>query len=140
MWTGGLPTKAGYLTYLGSPPPCKQAPTHEPCPGITIVSLYCFGSGRRKFSNYSQSEQRSGDITEIANHSYPRLNYSQQPKCDRSHYLDVCAAVGTTLTSLKSIFFKWTLRYCKLQAIICPKKVHQKFYLLNKWLAILFIK
>ena len=27
--------------------------THEPCLGITIVSLYCFGSPRRKFSNYS---------------------------------------------------------------------------------------
>ena len=27
--------------------------THEPCLGITIVSLYCFGSLRRKFSNYS---------------------------------------------------------------------------------------
>ena len=27
--------------------------THEPCLGITIVSLYFFGSPRRKFSNYS---------------------------------------------------------------------------------------
>ena len=27
--------------------------THEPCLGITIVSRYCFGSPRRKFSNYS---------------------------------------------------------------------------------------
>ena len=27
--------------------------THEPCLGITIVSLYCFRSPRRKFSNYS---------------------------------------------------------------------------------------
>ena len=27
--------------------------THEPCLGITTVSLYCFGSPRRKFSNYS---------------------------------------------------------------------------------------
>ena len=27
--------------------------TNEPCLGITIVSLYCFGSPRRKFSNYS---------------------------------------------------------------------------------------
>ena len=27
--------------------------SHEPCLGITIVSLYCFGSPRRKFSNYS---------------------------------------------------------------------------------------
>ena len=26
---------------------------HEPCLGIAIVSLYCFGSPRRKFSNYS---------------------------------------------------------------------------------------
>ena len=26
MWTGGLPTKAGYLTHLGSfAPPCQQA-------------------------------------------------------------------------------------------------------------------
>ena len=50
--------------------------THEPCLGITIVSLYCFGSPRRKFSNYSLSEQRSGHITEIANYSFPRLNYS----------------------------------------------------------------
>ena len=24
MWTGGLPTKGDYLTYLRSPPPCKQ--------------------------------------------------------------------------------------------------------------------
>ena len=47
--------------------------THKPCLGITIVSLYCFGSPRRKFSNYSWSEQRSGHITEIANYSYPRL-------------------------------------------------------------------
>ena len=62
----------------GPPPPCKQALrlTHEPCLDITIVSLYCFGSPRRKFSNYSESEQRSGHITEIANYSYPRLNYS----------------------------------------------------------------
>ena len=49
--------------------------THEPCLGITIVSLYCFGSPGRKFSNYSYSEQISGHITEIANYSYPRLNY-----------------------------------------------------------------
>ena len=34
--------------------------THEPCLSITIVSLYCFGSPRRKFSDYSYSEQRSG--------------------------------------------------------------------------------
>ena len=27
--------------------------THEPCLGITIVSLYCIGSPRRKFSNSS---------------------------------------------------------------------------------------
>ena len=25
MWTGGLPTKAGHLTYLSYLPPCKQA-------------------------------------------------------------------------------------------------------------------
>ena len=48
---------------------------HEPCLGITIVSLYCVGSPKRKFSNYSLSEQRSGHITEIANCSYPCLNY-----------------------------------------------------------------
>ena len=49
--------------------------TYEPCLGITIVCLYCFGSPKHKFSNYSWSEQRSGHITEIANYSYPRLNY-----------------------------------------------------------------
>ena len=27
--------------------------THEPCLGITTVSLYCVGSPRRKFPNYS---------------------------------------------------------------------------------------
>lgn len=49
--------------------------THEPCLGITIVNLCCFGSPRQ-LTNYSWSEQRSGNITEIANYSYSRLNYS----------------------------------------------------------------
>ena len=39
-------------------------------------TLHCFGSPSRKFSNYSYSEQISGHITEIANYSYPRRNYS----------------------------------------------------------------
>ena len=50
--------------------------TYEPCLGITIVSVYCFGSPRCKFSNYSKSKQRSGHITEIANYSYLRLQRS----------------------------------------------------------------
>ena len=29
--------------------------THEPCLGITIASLYCFGSPRYKFSNYREA-------------------------------------------------------------------------------------
>ena len=37
------------------------------------AGLYCFGSPRRKFSNESESEQRSGHITEIANYSYPGI-------------------------------------------------------------------
>lgn len=49
--------------------------THESCLGITIVNLCCFGSPRQ-LTNYSWSEQRSGNITEIANYSYSRLNYS----------------------------------------------------------------
>ena len=42
---------------LPSPPPHNSSNvpflrlTHEPCLGITIVGLYCFGSPRRKFSN-----------------------------------------------------------------------------------------
>ena len=73
---------------------CKL--THEPFLGIIIVSLYCFGSPRRKFSNYSQSEQRSGHITEIATYRYPRLNYSQQPYCDRSQYLNPLIELAIT--------------------------------------------
>ena len=49
-----------FLRLENSPPPphnFSNGPflrlTHEPCLGITIVSLYCFGSPRRKFSNYS---------------------------------------------------------------------------------------
>lgn len=55
--------------------------THEPCLGITMVtvSLYSFGSPRCKFSNYSSSEQRSGHITEIANYSYPILTIIGSP-------------------------------------------------------------
>ena len=53
--------------------------THEPYLSITIVSLYCFGSPRRKFSNYSESEERSGHITEIANYSYPVLTIVSSP-------------------------------------------------------------
>ena len=59
--------------------------TYDPCLGITIVSLFCFGSPRRKFSNYSQSEQKSSHITKIANYSYPVLPIVSGP--------DVTAAI-----------------------------------------------
>ena len=47
------PLKTPAWEARGPPPPCKQALTFEPCLGITIVSLYCFGLPRRKFSDNS---------------------------------------------------------------------------------------
>ena len=58
---------------------CKLKTNPRTLLGYAIVSLYCFGSPRRKFFNYSQSEQRSGHITEVANYSYPVLTIVSSP-------------------------------------------------------------
>jgi len=48
---------------IGSPFANKDL-THATCLGITLVSLHCFESPKRKFRNYSELTPRTGHITE----------------------------------------------------------------------------
>ena len=55
---------------------------------LSRVSLYCFGSSRRKFSNYwLERAERSGHITEIANYGYPISTIVSSPDVTAANIL-----------------------------------------------------